>query len=59
MDKKVILYLKEINNIRKLLGIPPDDILELVKESLDENHKDFRECILKSLKDKYEQFRNN
>lgn len=58
MNEKVILYLKEINNIRKSLGIPSEDILELVKESLDEDHKDFRECILKLLKDKYEQFRN-
>jgi len=58
MDEKVILYLKEINNIREILGIPPDDILELVKESLDEYHKYFRKCIIKTLKDKYEQFKN-
>lgn len=58
MDEKVILYLKEVNNIREALGIPPDDFLQLVKESLDENHKYFRICIFKLLKDKYEQFRN-
>jgi hypothetical protein len=58
MDEKVILYLKEVNNIRKALGISPDDFLELVKESLDENHKYFRICIFKLLKDKYEQFKN-
>lgn len=57
MDEKVILYLKEINNIREALGIPPDDILELVKESLDEHHDYFRKCIIKTLKDRYEQFK--
>jgi len=58
MDEKVILYLKEVNNVRKALGISPDDFLQLVKESLDENHKYFRSCLLKTLKCKYEQFRN-
>lgn len=57
MDEKVILYLKEVNNIREALGIPPEDILELVKESLDEYHKYFRMCIIKTLRDKYEQFK--
>lgn len=58
MDEKVILYLKEVDNIRKILRVSPDDFLELVKESLDENHKYFRICILKVLKHKYEQFKN-
>ena len=57
MEEKVILYLKEINNIREALGISPDDILELVKESLDERHDYFRKCIIKTLKDRYEQFK--
>ncbi|WP_287385635.1 hypothetical protein [Lachnospira sp.] len=39
MDEKVILYLKEIDNIRKSLDISPDEILELVKLSLkDDNY---------------------
>ena len=53
MDEKVILYLKEINNIREILGIHPDEILELVKMSLNEEHKYFRECMAKLIKDKY------
>lgn len=38
MDDKVILYLKEIDNIRRSLDIDPDDILELVKLSLNEDN---------------------
>lgn len=59
MDEKVILYLKEINNLREVLGIPPDDILELVKMSFQEDHSEFRKSLIRLLKDKYEQFRNN
>ena len=38
MDDKVILYLKEIDNIRRSLNIDSDDILELVKLSLSEDN---------------------
>lgn len=37
MDERVLLYLKEINDIREQLNIDPDEILELVKLSLKEN----------------------
>ena len=58
MNEKVILYLKEIDNVRKVLCISPDNFLELVKESLDDDHEYFRKCVLGVLKCKYEQFRN-
>lgn len=37
MDERVLLYLKEINDIREQLNIDSDEILELVKLSLKEN----------------------
>ena len=45
MDEKVILYLKEIDNIRKYLNIPQDNILDLVNLSLQRDTYLRKMCI--------------